>query len=296
MRVTNGVSMRASLRDLNDALGALRTSQARLSSGKAIERVSDDPNRAVDVLALRQQLRRAEQWDRAATDTEARLRSADTALVSSLDVMTRVKELAVRASNSGTTDATQRGAIAAELRGLRDELLALANSEYLGRPLFNGTAAGAAYDPSTGAYLGNDAVFERSVASGMSVAANLTGEQVYGSQSAPGGDLFAVVDRLAAAVAAGDEGLVAVEHDRLDVAAERLGAAAAEIGMRSQRLETVRARAELDEVGLRERLSIAEDVDVAEALLTMQADENAYTAALRAASKVLPPSLVDYLV
>ncbi len=295
MRLTNSMAMRSTMRDLSSSFSRLQTNQARTSSGKAFQRVSDDPGRAVDALALRQRLRRSDQLSRTADDTSARLRSSDTALVSSLDVMTRVKELTVQASNSGSSTPAKRAVIAAELNGLRDELIGLANTEYLGRPLFNGTAAGAAYDPSTGAYNGNATNFERSVAPGLTITANLTGEQIYGVQSDPAGDLFAVIDRLAAAVSAGDNATIAAEHTNLDAAATRLGGAAAEVGRRASHLESITTRTDIDRADLTERLSIVEDVDLAEALIAMQASENAYTATLQAASRVLPPSLVDYL-
>ena len=295
MRLTNSMAMRSTMRDLSSAFSRLQTNQARTSSGKAFERVSDDPNRAVESLALRQRLRRTDQLSRTADDTAARLQSSDTALVSSLDVLTRVKELTVQASNTGSSNPTARAAIAAELSGLRDELIGLANGEYLGRPLFNGTATGAAYDASTGAYNGNDTNFERSVAQGVTLTANLTGEQIFGVQSGPAGDLFAVIDRIAAATSAGDDGALAIEHAHLDAAATRLGGAAAEIGRRASHLESISSRATTDRADLAERLSVVEDVDLAEALIAMQASENAYTATLQAASRVLPPSLVDYL-
>lgn len=295
MRLTNSMAMRSTLRDLSSSFSRLQTNQARTSSGKAFERVSDDPNRAVDALALRQRLRRSDQIARTADDTSARMKTADTVLVSSLDVMSRVKELTVQASNTGSSTPTSRATIAAELNGLRDELIGLANTQYLGRSLFNGTAAGAAYDPSTGAYNGNDTNFERTVAPGMTMTANLTGGQVFGVQGDPAGDLFAVIDRLATAVSAGDSAAMATEHANLDAAATRLGGAAAEVGRRASHLESITARVSVDRADLTERLSVVEDVDLAEALIAMQASENAYTATLQAASRVLPPSLVDYL-
>ncbi len=295
MRVTNSMVVRTTLQDLNRSLERLRVRQANLTTGKEIRKVSDDPRRAMDAVAVRGELRRAERHSRNADDAEARLRLTDSALVSSLDLLTRVKELTVRASNDGVSDPAWRAGIATELSALRDELVTIANTEYSGRSIFNGTAAGKAYDPATGAYLGNAAAVNRDVAAGTTIAANITGEQVFGAQSGPTGDLFAVMDRLATAVAGGDTAALEVEHANLDTATDRLSAATAEVGSRAARLEEIRLRAADDEAGLRERLSSIEDVDLAEALITMQADENAYTAALQAAARVLTPSLVDYL-
>lgn len=295
MRITNNMAMQSTLYNLNTALSRMRDSQTDLATGRVIRKMSDDPSRASAAMTIRQDLRRAEQRSRTADDTQTKLEIADSALVSGLELMAKAKELAVRASNTGLTDTTSRIAISREIGGLRDSLLAVANTEHLDRSVFNGTAAGNAYDPSTGAYLGNDATVSRDVAPGTTIVANMTGEQIFGSQSSPSGDLFAVLDRLASAAEAGDDTAIATEHSNLDLAATRMGSAAAEIGARAARLEGIRTRATADEASMREILSKLEDTDLAEAIITSSSNETAYNTALQAAAKVLPPSLLDFL-
>jgi flagellar hook-associated protein 3 FlgL len=295
MRITNKMVVQSTLLDLNSSLTRLQDSQADLSSGRLIRKMSDDPARAVSAMTVRNELRRAERHARTADETQTSLQVTDTALLSGLDIMSRVKELAVRASNSGASDATSRAAISSELSSIREELLALANTKHLDRPIFNGTATGPAYDIATGAYLGNAATIVRDVAPDVSIAANITGEQVFGSQTAPGGDLFAVLDRLQTAITGNDPNAIALEHTRVDEAASRMRSAAAEIGSRSARLEGIQTRSSSDTASMRERLSAIEDVDLAEAIIATKTHETAYNAALQAAARVIPPSLLDYL-
>lgn len=295
MRITNQMVISTSLHDLNSTLTRLRDAQADLSTGKVIRKISDDPTRGVAAMSIRNELRRTEQRARTSEATQTVLQVADSALVSSLDILSRAKELTVRASNSGASDPTSRLAISSELTSIRDELLTIANTKHLDRSIFNGTAAGDAYDASTGSYLGNDATVVRDVAAATTMAANLTGEQIFGAQAGPAGDLFAVLDRLATAVAAGDQTAIEAEHLNLGTATTRVSSAAAEIGSRSARLEGIITRAGLDEANLRETLSSLEDTDFAEAIIATKTHENAYNAALQAAARVIPPSLVDYL-
>jgi len=124
---------------------------------------------------------------------------------------------------------------------------------------------------------------------------NMTGEQVFGTQGGPTGDLFAVLDRLQTAILASDSTAIAAEHSNLDTATKRLASAAAEIGTRAARIDNLRARADADQMGMSERLSRLEDADIAEALLNVKSSENAYNAALQAAARILPASLLDYL-
>ncbi len=294
MRLTNSMVMRSTLFDLNASLRRLQDSQTDLSTGKVIRKVSDDPARAMDAVAVRGELRRTAQHSRTADSTAAWLQMADTALVSGHEVMLRAKELVVRATNGATADPSAREAMASELESIRTEMLAIANTEHLGRSIFNGTAAGSAYD-AAGLYVGNDATITREVATGVTMTANLTGEQIFGAQAAPSGDMFAVLDRLATSIRSGDLTAMATDQTNLDVAMERLSSASAEIGSRAARLEGVQARTKADEVTLQARLSLVEDADLAESLIAVQANETAYTAALQAASMVMPPSLLDYL-
>lgn len=294
MRVTNSMVLRSTLDDLNGALGRLQRDQTALASGRRIRTVSDDPTGASSAMTMRSQLRRSEQYDRVATDSQGWLGTADTAIVSGLDLMGRIKELAVRAGNDGTATATTRQTMATEVEHLREELRSLANTEYLDRPVFNGTAAGDAYD-AAGVYLGNDAAVTRELGPGTTLVVNMTGPEVFGDPSSPEGDVFAVLDRLATAIAAGDTAGIAAEHANVDDAMSAMSAAAAQIGSRGARLESIRDRLSADVVTMRQALSEIEDADLAEALMSVKASENAYTASLQAAAQVLPPSLVDYM-
>ena len=294
MRVTNSMVLSSTLSDLNRSLQRLQVSQADLTTGRVVRRPSDDPTRASASMSIRNQLRRADHSERALVDAQAWLSTADTALVSGLETLGSVKEAAVRAANDGALNPTSREGIAASIEGMRSDLLGLANTKYLNRSIFNGTAAGDAYD-AAGVYQGNDAQVIREIGPGTTVVANMTGEAIFGSQSAPEGDVFAVIDRLAAAIRAGDTAGITAAHADLDVATTRWSSATAEIGSRAARVEGVRARAATTEVELRNALSELEDTDIAEALISVKANENAYTAALTAAAKVLPPSLVDFM-
>ncbi len=294
MRVTSSMILNSTMTDLNRSLVRLQRSQSELSSGRAIQTVSDDPAGASSAMRLRGELRRAEQHDRARTDAQSWLATADSALVNGLDLMSRVKELVVRAGNDGANGPTSRAALAAEVGQLRDEMLSLANAEYLGRPVFNGTAIGTAYD-AAGVYQGDVGAVVREVAPGTTMQVNVSGPQAFGDPGAPEGDLFAVMSRLQTAIAAGDLTALATEHDHLDTARSRLASAAAQIGSRGAKLESVQARSAVDEITMREALSSIEDVDIAEALISVKARETAYTAALQAASRVIPPSLLDFM-
>ena len=295
MRVTTSMMVRSTLRDLSASLTRLQTTQTRLATGKQLTKASDDPTAASDAMNLRRQMERAVQRGRSLDDAEGWLGAADIALTSGLERLARAKEIAVRSANTGALgDANARGALAAELRSIRDDMLGLANSTYGSRSIFAGTTAGNAYSV-TGTYIGNGATILRDVAPKTTLGVNVGGPQAFGVGGGPVGNVFEVLDRLALAVANGDSSAMALEHTNLDAAAQTLGAATVEVGARAARLGEIRGRAEEDSLRLRSQLSQVEDVDVVDALITAKAQENSYQAALQVAAKILPPSLLDYL-
>lgn len=295
MRVTSSMMLRSTLRDLSQGLSRLQETQTKLASGKQITRPSADPGGTTSAMGMRQDLRRADQRLRSLNDAQGWLETADVTLTSSLDALGRAKEIAVRAGNTGALgDPVARQALATEIRSIRSEMLALANTNYGNRAIFNGTTTGAAYD-ANGVYLGNSSSIIRDVAPSTSIAVNLTGPQVFGTAGGPVGDVFETLDRMAAAITAGDAAAMATEHTNLDGFRNTVGAATVEIGTRAARLAEAKIRAEDNKLLLTTQLSEVEDVDVVEALITAKAQESSYQASLQVAAKILPPSLLDYL-
>ncbi|MDJ0767430.1 MAG: hypothetical protein QNJ12_01505 [Ilumatobacter sp.] len=294
MRVTNSMMLQSTVRDLGTSLARLQRSQTELTTGRAIQRPSDDPSGAALAMDLRNELRRSDQRARSLDDARGWLATADGALTAGLDLLTRVKSIVVQASNTGAGAASSSAALAAEVRSVRDEMVGLANAEYIDRSIFAGTQVGPAFDAS-GAFLGNAGAVRREVAPSVTIDVNVTAEAVFGDPSGPDGDLFAVLDRLATAISSGDPNAIAAEHATFDVARERMTAATGTVGARASRVDAIEAANERHRFGVQDSLSQIEDVDLAAALLDVRTRESAYTAALQAAARVLPPSLVDYL-
>jgi flagellar hook-associated protein 3 FlgL len=295
MRVTSGMMMRSTLRDLSLSFGRLQKTQIQLTTGKQLTKASDDPTAATTAMALRKQINKAVQRTRSLEDADGWLATADATLTSGLELMSRAKEIAVRAANSGVLgDPTSRLAMATELRSIRTDMLALANTQYGGRSIFGGTASGAAFS-AAGAYAGNSATVVRDVAPQTNLTINITGTQAFGTAGGAVGDMFEVLDRLATAVNTGNDAGIAAEHTNLDGATQTLSAATVDIGSRAARLEGIKSRGEDDMLRLTAQLSEVEDVDPITALVTEKAQENSYQAALQVAAKILPPSLLDYL-
>ena len=141
MRITTATQFQQSVETLQRRQESLQMAQERLVSGKKIARASDDPTeaaRAERALARQSQI---EATQRALEASRQAMSLAESALGDGVDIMQRVRELVVQSGNASYSD-DQRLSIASELRGLRQQLLGVANrSDGAGGYLFAGQGA-----------------------------------------------------------------------------------------------------------------------------------------------------------
>lgn len=118
-----------------------RTQQEMISNSKLL-RAADDPAAMARAQQLDHALAALGQQDRNANLVQHRLRAQESALADVGSQLNRARELAIQA-NSGALSAQDRASIAAELRAVRGELLAIANrDDGNGRRLFAGARDG----------------------------------------------------------------------------------------------------------------------------------------------------------
>jgi len=142
MRVTNDTLRMVFLNAFETAQRRLADTQNQVSTGKRINKPSDDPLAAARIGQLDASLGRLDQYQANGIVARNQLGLEEEALAQVIDNLQRVRELAVQANN-GTLDDANRRAIAAELRQRYDSVIALANAtDASGRYLFAGLSEG----------------------------------------------------------------------------------------------------------------------------------------------------------
>jgi flagellar hook-associated protein 3 FlgL len=282
------------LANLQRGLGRLSKLQEKMSSGKEVGRPSDSPTGAAAALRFRAELRRSEQLKRNADDGLLWLGAADRAITDGLGVLGRVRELTLSGINGSHSD-SDRNAIAQEIRGLRENLLGVANTTVLGRPLFAGTAdVPAAYD-ANGVYQGDAGMAQRTVATGVTVRVDTDGQAVF----APGGtNIFDVLEAIADHFEGpGDQVANGLSADlgSLDDVMTRMRSELSGVGVRYKQVETIRDRVDALSLDQQNGLAEVESIDLPATIVELQLQEVGYQAALSASARVLQPSLVDFL-
>lgn len=141
MRVTTAQTFDAGIDSLQRRQEELHRLQKQLTSLKRVERASDDPAAAARAERALARIGRAETDLRAVEASRTAMTQTESALGDATDLLQQVRETLVAAGNASYSD-TERAALADRLRGLREQLLAVANRpDGAGGYLFSGQGA-----------------------------------------------------------------------------------------------------------------------------------------------------------
>ncbi len=133
---------------------------------------------------------------------------------------------------------------------------------------------------------------ELQVGNAHTMGISATGTELLGRGN---NNIYAALDNLHKALKSGDQDTVRTSLDKLQSAQSRVLSHTAEIGAKTQRLDTLTKRYQENVINYTQMRSDAEDVDMAEAIMKFSSAQSVYNAALAAGSKVIQTSLIDFL-
>jgi flagellar hook-associated protein 3 FlgL len=191
----------------------------QMSTGKRVNRPSDDPIAASQAVVLSQAQTQNSQYALARSFATTKVSLEENVLSQVTTAIQAAQEKIVNAGN-GTLSDDDRASLATNLQGIRDQLMNLANStDGNGRYIFAGyKTEAAAFDQTTGSYNGGDTAISQQVDSARTMQISHTGAQVFDTftsnakpepdGSTPEKNLFKILDSAIAALntpIAGDE-------------------------------------------------------------------------------------------
>jgi len=162
-----------------------QTLSEELSTGVKVNSLSDDPVAFSQNVLLSAQLSADDTFSQTASSAGSLLQVSDSVLGSVVSQLNQAVTLATQ-GNNGTLDSSNLKTIATELSGIRDEVLSLANSPYLGRYIFSGSQGGTppfavdnSTSPATVTYQGDDDVSYVQTPDGHTIQTNIPGDQIF---------------------------------------------------------------------------------------------------------------------
>lgn len=298
MRVTNQMLSRNVLQNLQANLGRMQKYQQQLSSGRSINRPSDNPLSTVRIMGLNSRLDTGEQYKKNIDAGLSWLAITETALGGVNDVMQRARELTVYGATD-TLSEDSRNAIALEVEQLLGNLVQIANSAHEERYVFGGfkttTVPFVLEEGVEGLevhYNGDQGKIQWEVAQQVTMDMNLTGQELF----LDGENLFNVLVDLKDSLLSGDTERIGGEIlGRMDTAITKVLNKRAVVGSRMNRLEMADQRNFEEKINMNIVQSNLYDIDLAEVLMQYSVQESVYHASLSVGARSIQPSLIDFL-
>lgn len=212
--------MRVDPNYVNNLVGALNQSSSleasltnELSSGLRVTSLQDDPAAVAASTIMGSAISKDDTFVQTASGTQSMMQVSDSTLGEIVSQLTSAVSLAVSGSN-GTLNAANIASVQQQLTGIRDQVLSLANTSYLGQSLFAGSQGSVkpftldtSTSPATTSYVGDTNANYVETPSGQKIQTNLAGSAVFGSGAT---GVFGALNQLIADFAGGEASASAV--------------------------------------------------------------------------------------
>ncbi len=307
MRVTSTQTYDGMVTTLQRRQQQLTQAQGRLTSGKRVQQASDDPAAAAQAERALATLARHQSQQRALESSRSAMQLSESALGQAGDLMLQARDQLLAAGNGSYSD-SERRVLGETIRGLRNDLLAVANRDNgSGSALFGGQgSSGAPLVDAAGGVQWRGTAGQGQASADGSLPLSLDGRAVWlqaPDAANPGASLsvFDVLDRVAnelltpgrsgTAVAAGVQQGVA----HMDSLTQNLSRWRASTGERLRRADDQASRLAQASLQAQGQRSQAEDIDMVQAISDYQSAQSGYDAVLKAYASMQRVSLFQYL-
>lgn len=302
----------------------------RISTGEHNVNISDEPLKVVKSKQLTSLIERSEQYKKNIETALGELRYTNENLDSIADLITKVREISIEGTATGNMNNLYT--LGTYLKGLLNDMIKIANSDFGGTYLFSGTKTNSQSldksppatnespfelvkeNPTTNNPSGIKVYFkgnfkERSINkdSNSVEKINMTADQLFGTGGTAVFDKIvelynmftyrsdgAVRGRLDNFSFAELERMSQLQNEIMDIY-DKINSAAAENGAKINRMEAISGQMTLENTRLHEIRSIDSDTDIASSALKLSREESALQYTLQVGARLLPQSLFDFL-
>lgn len=321
MRITQKNLTRAYLSGLNRNISQLSKSNERLSSGKRINKVSDNVTDAQKALKVRNQLRNNEQFVRNIQSIQNEISAQESSAMQMNEILIDVKELLLKAG-SGVNSDSDKLIIANEISQLNKSILQLVNVKTSDRYTFSGLNNeapiqvdasgnvlfnGVNVDDILETDLDNDSIFidigiglkfDTQVDQSSVVQLNTSAIHLLGYGKNGNGtpnNLVSLLNKVVSDLKIGDVSQISEYQKQLSKSVDRVLVQVTDIGTRYAYLENSISRLENEKLNLTDQQNHLESIDYEEETILNKSYDMAYQISLQLGSKVLPLSIFDFM-
>jgi flagellar hook-associated protein 3 FlgL len=286
------------LEDLQQSQTAVNTTLQEVATGKSVNVPSDNPAASADMVQNTIETANVDQYTQNVSTMSSMVQTADSSLGSVVTSLTQAISLGTEGAN-GTNNTANMQAIATQVQGILQSVVSQANTSYQGTYLFGGTETSStpytvsSSSPSGYAYNGNNNSNSVAVGDDMNVQVNLPGSQIFSNAS---NDVLGSLSSLVSALQSGNSSQIQTATSAVDTALNYVTQQRVFYGNAESQLNSQETALQQETVSLTSQQSSLIDVNEAQAATELSQAETADNAAEAAAAKVLPDTLLNFLV
>lgn len=311
-RITNRLMTYNSVENLHLNLKSLNNLQNKLSSGKNINSPEDDPVGLSRLLSLDDTMNQNTIFVNNIGTARSELSTTDSTITQLTTIVQRANELVIQAG--GATDASGLSTIKGEMQSLFDQIVQIGNTKFGDKYLFGGLrTTDAPFVRTTGtnevAYQGTSSPNEKrqvEIGNGVKITINFAGDNVFGQNTAgpPAvqtgiiGTIAKTIDDLTTAIASPtDANRTAVSNHVGDIKndLDTILSTQTTVGALINRLDLSENRLTETQTALSKEYGSIQDVDLAKVISDLNFQQTVFQTSLAATSKIMQPSLLNYL-
>jgi flagellar hook-associated protein 3 FlgL len=300
MRVTTQMLSSGFAFSLSQHLERLDKEQEMISSGKKVNRPSDDPTGSSTILDLKHRIRMNDQYKRNAQDALMRLGVLENYYNDLQNNVSRARELAIEGGNRVLSKSDLKG-IAVEVNQILEHVLSVANKENMGQYIFGGTKADKAPFKATRNEAGEITAVEvtgdisgtvyRQIGEDEQMPINTSTEGLFTGD----GNLFEKLINLRDALQDGDSEKITQAIGDMKDSSEAIIQRLSEVGVHYSHVQDQMNELDLDSLTLTSAMADLQDADFAKTMIDLQTEQVAYQAALQVGGQMIQQSFVNFL-
>ena len=271
------------------------SSQEKLSTGKKVNRASDNPISAEKIMKITTKDTDYEQLNENIRYTKDLLDTNEAQVSRGITVLQSMRELATRMANDTVSEEDRNQAISAVDQAL-EEMLSIANSKHNGKYIFSGTTDNIEpFDSTNYQYNGNNDIREVDIYDNLRIDQNLPGSDVFTNTNNGTVNIFESLTDFRTALQNNDSDNIQHSLTTLEDSREQLSKARTIIGHSNNKLEiTMEVLAVNQSINSTARADL-EDVDIAKETTNLSKYQQILEANYALVGKTQNLSLLKYL-
>ena len=323
MRITNSSMIRTQLYDTQQSLSKMNTLNQQITTGKVISKVSDDPQKAIKIMNMNNEIKYTEKYNSNIDETVGWMNTSDASLQTVGDLLGEIKDTILKVGN-GTYSQSEMKSLNSDMNEKIKQLGDTLNSTYGGKYMFGGSNVDDAPIKVTtdtngvvklefnkgknGQILPNTEDLKTDISGGVNIDYNVSVGELFNIKDANGNNTNLLdevnnISKLMNDIANGDEQTASKAKDtllndtkgKIDTLFDHVLTERTSLGVKVSTAEKIKDANDDDLTTMKDVLSKDQDTDVVEAFIELQSAELVYQASIKVGSKLIQPTVLDYI-